>query len=77
MELPNSFTKTAFRMMFCGEIQKPVDHREKEFNACKQSRAVVMEWAFNRKIEDERSLRDPMDCHHGQGPDWVAPIWYL
>ena len=52
--------------MLCGEIQKSVEYREKEFKTYEELRAVVMKWAINRKIENERSQHDPMDCNQAQ-----------
>ena len=62
MELPDSWKMTALRMMLCGEIQKSVEYREKEFKTYEELRAVVVKWAISRKIENERSTQgDPMD----------------
>ena len=75
MELPDSWKMTALRMMLCGEIQKSVEHREKEVKTYEELRAVVMKWAINRNIENETSVHDPMDCNQAQGADWVDPSW--
>ena len=66
---------TALKMMLCGEIQKSVEHREKEFKTYDELRAVVMKWAINRKIENERSTHEPMDCNQAQNwdPAWGTP----
>ena len=61
MELPDVWKITALRMMLCGEIQKSVEYREKEFKTYDELRSVVMKWAINRKIENERAGHDPMD----------------
>ena len=75
MELPDSWKMIALRMMLCGEIQKSVEYREKEFKTYEELRAVVMKWAINRKIENERAQHDPMDCNHAQGPEYSDPNW--
>ena len=69
IDLPDSWKMTALRGMLCGEIQKSVEHREKEFKTYDEFRAVVMKWAINRKIENERAFHDPMDCNQAQSWD--------
>ena len=76
MELPDSWKMIALRMMLCGEIQKSVEYREKEFKTYEELRAVVMKWAINRKIENERSLHDPMDCNQAQVPESPDNSWF-
>ena len=76
MEFPDSWKMIALRMMLCGEIQKSVEHREKEFKTYEEPRAVAMKRAISRKIESERSMHDPMDCNHAQSPDWNDPSWF-
>ena len=71
MELPDSWKMIALRMMLCGEIQKSVEYREKEFHTYEELRGVVMKWAINQKIENERSQRNFMDCNHAQ--NWDMP----
>ena len=66
---------TALRMMLCGEIQKSVEHREKEFKTYDELRAVVTKWAVNRKIENERANHDPMDCNPVQDNQWPDSTW--
>ena len=61
---------TALTMMLCGEIKKSVEHREKEFKTYEELRTIAMNWAINRKIENERSVHDPMDCNQAQ--EWGA-----
>ena len=68
---------TALKMMLRGKIKKSVEHRDKEFKTYDELRAVEKKWAVNRKIENERSLHDPMDCNHvptitGWDPAWGA-----
>ena len=75
MELPDEWKMTALRMMLCGEIQKSVEYREKEFKTYDELRAVVMKWAVNRKIENERANHDPMDCNHAQDQQWPDSSW--
>ena len=45
--LSDSYKMTALKMMPCGEIQKSVEHREKEFRTYEELRSVVMKWAIN------------------------------
>ena len=66
MELPDEWKMTALRMMLCGETQKSVEYREKDFKTYDDLRSVVMKWAINRKIESERADYDPMDCKQTQ-----------
>ena len=75
--LPDSYKMTALKMMRCGEIQKSVEHREKEFRTYEELRSVVMKWAVNRKMQNERPQHDPMDCSHvpwnpAVNSDWGA-----
>ena len=55
LELPDSWKMTALQSMLCGEIQKSVEHREKEFKTYEELRATVMKLAINKKIENERN----------------------
>ena len=64
MDLPEKLQMTALRGMLCGEVQKSVEHCEKELKTYDERLAAVMKRAINRKIEDERALHDPMDCNH-------------
>ena len=75
--MTDSWKMTALRMILRSEIQQAAEHREKKFKAYKELRPVVMKWAIDRKIEDERFIHNSMDCNHAQGPDWVDPTWYL
>ena len=65
---------TALKMMLCGQIKKSVEYREKEFKTYEEFRTVVMKWAINRKIENERSTGDAMDCNHVPTGNW-EPSW--
>ena len=62
--LPDSYKMTALKMILCGEIAKSVEHREKEFKTYEELRAVVMTWAINQKIQNDRTQNDPMDLSH-------------
>ena len=74
IEFPDAWKMTSLKMMLCGEIQKSVEHREKEFKTYDELRAVVMKWAINRKIENERSTHEPLDCNPiNWDPNWGAP----
>ena len=35
-----------------------------EFRTYEELRPVVMKWAINQKIQNERTQHDPMDCGH-------------
>ena len=62
LDLADSWKMTAIQGIPCGEIQKSVEYREKEFTTYDELRSAVMKWAVNKKIEKERSIRgDPMD----------------
>jgi len=61
---------TALKMMLCGELQKSVEYREKEVKTYEELRSVVMKWAINQKIQNERTQHDPMDCSH---VPWHSP----
>jgi hypothetical protein len=76
--LPDSYKMTALKMMLCGEIQKSVEYREQEFKTYEELRSVVMKWAINQKIQNERTQQAPMDCSHvpwnpTQSTDWNIP----
>ena len=69
---------TALQSILCGEIQKNVEHREKEFKTYEDLRGVVMRWAINRETENERAGLDPMDCNLAGGDrqeDWLNAEW--
>ena len=87
LELPDSYKMTAIQGILCGEIQKSVEHREKEFQSYDELRSTVMKWAINKRIEKERNVRgDPMDCDAADKEDWskmteeewnaAAAAWY-
>ena len=42
LELPDSWKMTALQAILCGEIQKNVEHREKELKTYDELRGVVM-----------------------------------
>ena len=42
LELPDSYRMTAIHGILCGEIQKSVEHREKEFQSYDELRSTVM-----------------------------------
>ena len=75
MDPPDSWKMTALRMMLFGEIQNSVEYRKKEFKTYEKLRAVVMKGSTNGKIDNGRSLHDPMDCDHTQGADHIDPNW--
>ena len=56
-ELPGSWKMTALRSMLCVDIQNNIEYREQEFKSYDDIRAVVMRWANNKKIEEEKSLK--------------------
>ena len=64
IDLPDSWKMTVLRTVLCGEIQKSVEHREKEFKTYDELKVIVMKWVSNRKIENERCFHAPMDCNH-------------
>ena len=75
LELPDSWKMSALHAILCGEIQKNVEYREKDFKTYEELRSTVMRWAINKKIEKERSTRgDPMDTNQAEeqsaGDDW-------
>ena len=76
MELPDPWEMSAIRMMPCGNRMNSVEHRDQEPKTHKELRAVVMKCAINRKITNEVSIHDPMDCNRAQIPDWTDPTWY-
>ena len=65
----DSWKMTALRMRLCGEIQKIVEHSETQFETCHELRDVFLKWAINGKIEEERSMHDPVDCDQSQNLD--------
>ena len=73
--LPDSYKMTALKMMLCGEIQKSVEYREKEFRTYEELRSVVMKWAINQKIQNERTQHDPMDCSHVPWNSAIPQEW--
>ena len=67
LELPDSWKMKALHAILCGEIQKNVEYREKEFRTYEELRSTVVKWAINKKIERERSTRgDPMDTKQAE-----------
>ena len=42
LDLPDSWKMTALQSMLCGEIQKSVEYREKEFSTYDELRLIVM-----------------------------------
>ena len=72
--MPDSYKMTAIHGILCGEIQKSVEHREKELQSYDELRNTVMKWAINKKIEKERNARgDPKDCDEMGEDGW--PMW--
>ena len=74
--MPDSWKMTALQRILCGEIQKNVEYREKEFRTYEELRSTVMKWAINKKIEKERFTRgDHMDTNQAEGQpagdDWT------
>ena len=51
LELPDSWKMTALQGILCGEIQRNVEYRQKEFRTYEELRSTVMRWAINKKIE--------------------------
>ena len=75
LELPDSWKMTALHGILCGEIQKNVEYREKEFSTYDELRSTVMRWAINKKIEKERHTRgDPMDTNQAEDA-YTAEEW--
>ena len=68
---------TAWQSILCGEIQKNVEYRETKFEMYDEGRGVVMKWAINKKIENERAGFDPMDCNvtGSNQEDWWIAEW--
>ena len=73
--LPDSYKVTALKMMLCGEIQKSVEYREKEFRTYEELQSVVMKWAINQKIQNERTQHEPIDCSHVPWSPAVNSEW--
>ena len=77
VELSDSWKMTALKSFLCREIQKNVEHRQKEFKSCEELRSVVMKKAINKKIKNERAGFD-MDCDLAGGhqqEDWWSGGW--
>ena len=73
--MPDSYKMTAIQGILCGEIQKRMDYREKEFLLYVELRNTVMKWAIKKESEKERNGKgDPMDCDEAGEEGW--PIWY-
>ena len=78
-------SRTALQSPLCGQIQKNVEHREKEFETYDELRSVVMKWAINKQIEEKRARFDPMGLNlvgtqvglHGRNRHNPLPILTL
>ena len=70
---------TALQAILCGDIQKNVEHREEELKTYDELWSGVVKWAINKKIENERTCFDPMDCNlaggNRQEEDWWNAGW--
>ena len=77
LDLPDSWKMTAIQGILCGEIQKNVEYREKDFKTYEELRSTVMKWAINKKTERDRSTRgEPMDTNQAEeqsscNGDWI------
>ena len=65
LELPDSWKMTA--LQFSAEKSKRTSSTERDFKTYNELRSVVMKWAINKNIGNERAGFDPMDLNLARG----------